>query len=211
MRASVLAVALLFGMFAPSAFALPTMIRLGYVNCAACHIAPQGGGLLNTYGKGIDQAQSLRAGEYVPSASRLASALSWGGRITQDLRLVGQETVSGSTSGPILGALRTRFMYRNNTELGRGIRLSGVVVDALRHTPDLAYDPPVHPAQVYVTQALVSYRAGKNLEISAGRDALPQRAQPSRPRHVHSFPRPIRFLRRAHTGQGLSGGATATP
>src|SRR5262245_23473259 len=101
---------------ARSAFALPTMIRLGYVNCAACHIAPQGGGPLNAYGRGIDEAQSLRGREYVPSRNSLATALSWGGRITQDFRVVGQETLSTTTGGPLLGVLRSRFMYRNNTE-----------------------------------------------------------------------------------------------
>ena len=71
--------------------ALPTMIRLGYVNCAACHVAPQGGGLLNAYGRSIDEAQSLRAGEYEPTTNAVIRALSWGGRITEDLRFVGQE------------------------------------------------------------------------------------------------------------------------
>ncbi len=159
----------------PNAMALPTMIRLGYVNCAACHISPQGGGLLNAYGKGIDEAQSLRAGEYVPSTNRLAVALSWGGRISQDLRFAGQETLSSSTGGPWLGAMRSRFMYRNNTELGRGFRVSGIVVGETRAAPrpNLAYAPPVRPTQVYVTQALLSYRATKRLEFSVGRDALP--------------------------------------
>src|SRR5438477_7466150 len=104
--------------------ALPTMIRLGYVNCAACHVAPQGGGLLNGYGRGIDEAQSLRGGEYSPSENSFANALSWGGRITQDLRLVGQQTISTSTGQPSVGVLRSRFMYRNATELGGGFRLS---------------------------------------------------------------------------------------
>ena len=39
-----------------SAFALPNMVRLGYPNCVSCHINPQGGGILNPYGKGIDEA-----------------------------------------------------------------------------------------------------------------------------------------------------------
>jgi hypothetical protein len=39
---------------AGQAFALPTMIRLGYRECAACHVSPQGGGPLNVYGRAVD-------------------------------------------------------------------------------------------------------------------------------------------------------------
>src|SRR3954447_5031945 len=109
-------------------YALPTMIRLGYVNCAACHVAPQGGGLLNAYGRSIDEAKSLRAGEYQPTTNALIRALSWGDRITQDLRFVGQEQVSTSTNSPVLGLFRGRFMYRNATEFGKGVRASVTVV-----------------------------------------------------------------------------------
>jgi hypothetical protein len=158
-----------------SAFALPTMIRLGYTNCASCHIAPQGGGLLNNYGKGIDQAQSLQGGEYVPSDNSVAKALRFGGRMSQDLRVVGQETLSTTTGGPLLGVLRSRFMYRNATELGGGWRVSAVVVgeNVAAPRPGVAYDPPVKPTTVYVTQALISYRPTKTLEFSVGKDQLP--------------------------------------
>ena len=47
--------------------AAPTMIRLGYADCAACHVSPQGGGLLTSYGRGVDVAQSARAREIPPS------------------------------------------------------------------------------------------------------------------------------------------------
>src|SRR5438128_9339597 len=98
--------------------ALPTMIRLGYSNCAVCHVAPQGGGLLNAYGRSIDQAQSLRGGEYEPSQNSLIQALDWGGRITQDIRAVIQEQATSTTNQPGTDLLRTRIMYRNATELG---------------------------------------------------------------------------------------------
>ena len=42
--------------------ALPTMIRLGYVNCAACHVAPQGGGLLNAYGRFFPRRRVIEGG-----------------------------------------------------------------------------------------------------------------------------------------------------
>ena len=76
------------------ALALPTMIRLGYSECSACHISPQGGGPLNAYGRGIDRAQSLRGGEYAPSTDSLWRALTFGGRTTQDLRTVMQDQAS---------------------------------------------------------------------------------------------------------------------
>lgn len=163
------------GPLARPSLALPTMIRLGYVNCAACHIAPQGGGLLNAYGRGIDEAQSLRGAEYTQTQNSLAKALSWGGRITQDVRVVSQETISTSAGAPVIGVFRSRFMYRNNTEFGKGLRLSAVVVgeNVAAPRPNLAYDPPVKPTQVYVTTALISYRPAKTLEFSVGKDQLP--------------------------------------
>jgi hypothetical protein len=68
---------------ATPALALPTMIRIGYTGCATCHYSPQGGGPLTTYGKGIDQAQSLRGGEY-------QAAVDEHRRLTHDLRMVMQ-------------------------------------------------------------------------------------------------------------------------
>ncbi len=155
--------------------ALPTMVRLGYGNCAVCHISPQGGGLLNAYGRSIDQAQSLRAGEYRPSENRFVKWLSWDDRITQDLRSALQEQLSATANGPLVGKLRARFMYRNATELGKGFRISAVVNgenDSVRR-PALSYEPPIQPREVYITSALLSFRPAKTLEFSAGRDQLP--------------------------------------
>jgi hypothetical protein len=157
------------------ALALPTMVRLGYTNCAACHISPQGGGLLNAYGRSIDQAQSLRGGEYQPSQDPWIQAVDWGGRITQDVRVVLQEQAASTTSQQGTDLLRSRFMYRNATELGGGLRFSfvgtGENVNVLR--PTLAYEPPSNSASFFVNTALISYRPVKNLEFAIGRDQLP--------------------------------------
>ena len=157
------------------ALALPTMIRLGYTNCAACHISPQGGGLLNAYGRSIDQAQSLRGGEYQPSQSSWIDTLDWSGRITQDVRVVLQEQATSTTNQQGTDLLRSRFLYRNATELGAGWRFSfvgtGENVSVLR--PTLAYEHPSDAASFFVNTALVSYRVAKNLEFAVGRDQLP--------------------------------------
>ena len=50
-------------LIAGPAAATPNMIRLGYPQCQSCHLTPQGGGLLTSYGEGIDLAQTLRPRE----------------------------------------------------------------------------------------------------------------------------------------------------
>lgn len=155
--------------------ALPTMIRLGYPNCASCHVAPQGGGLLNLYGRGIDQAQSLQGGEYEPSENPFIQGLNWGGRINQDLRVVMQQQDTSTTGKPGTQLFRSRFMYRNVTDLGNGFRFTGTVTgeNTAAPRPGLSYDPPANPSQAFLNTALLSYRAAPTLEFSIGRDQLP--------------------------------------
>lgn len=146
----------------------PNYVRLGYQQCASCHISPQGGGLLNPYGRGIDEGESLRAREYEPSSI-------WGDRITQDVRGMLQERVSTSTGQPLIGRARARGVYRNATELGKGLRLSFMVSGETSASPRprLAYQAQILPKHFAVTSALLSYRARRNLEFAIGRDQLP--------------------------------------
>ena len=157
-------------------FALPNMVRLGYPNCMSCHVTPQGGGLLNAYGKGIDAAQSWKAGEYQPSKMRLAEILRFGGRVDQDLRMVTSEALNGVTNGPLTGIHRSRFFYRNVTNLGKGFRASAIVSGEpepiLRRAKP--YEPAVTPGGVFVASAMLSYRPKEGIEFGAGRDMLPQ-------------------------------------
>ena len=157
-------------------FALPNMIRLGYPNCMSCHVTPQGGGLLNTYGKGIDAAQSWRAEEYKPSSIRLAEFLRAGGRVDQDFRVVTSEQVNAVTNGAMTGINRSRFFYRNVTTLGKGFRVSAIVSgepDPILRKPK-AYDPVVRPGGLFAASAMLSYRPKEGMEFAAGRDMLPQ-------------------------------------
>ena len=160
---------------APAALALPTMIRLGYTGCATCHFAPQGGGPLNPYGKSIDEAQSLRGGEYRPRDGRMVRALSWNGRIAQDLRLVMPMQRTWSAHDPVEGSVRARLQYRNFTQLPKGfavhVMVTGETDDAPR--PARAYDPAIESSSPVLNIALVRYRIRPGLEIAAGRDQLP--------------------------------------
>lgn len=157
------------------ATALPTMIRLGYADCAACHVAPQGGGPLNTYGRGIDQGQSLRGGEYVPSTDEVSRVLTMGGRISQDLRAVFQEQGAWTTGRPSTAIFRPRLMYRNVTALSASLRASVTVTGESESAPrpSVPYDPSARPSSLFVNTALLHYQASKTLELAGGRDQLP--------------------------------------
>jgi len=150
---------------AATASALPTMIRLGYTNCAACHASPQGAGPLNDYGRGIDRAQSLQGGEYHAAEAHR--------KLVQDLRGVFQGTWVDNSATPAV--YRPRLMYRNVTELSSKVRLSGTatVEGATALRPARSYDPPAESSSLFVNTALVHYRAAKTLEFAAGRDQLP--------------------------------------
>ena len=156
------------GLAAIPSYGFPNYVRLGYQHCVTCHISPQGGGLLNAYGRSIDEGESLRGGEYEPSGV-------WGDRITQDVRGMLQERVSTSTGQPIIGRARARALYRNATELGRGFRVSLTVSGetASSPRPRLAYQPQILPKHFAVTSALLSYRANRRIEFAVGRDQLP--------------------------------------
>jgi len=175
MKAQVLLVALLALLVGSPLFGLPTMIRLGYPNCVSCHYAPQGGGLLNLYGRGIDQAQSLRGGEYAPAIGAFFRALNAGGRITQDLRSIGQESTSSSLGQPWPSVFRDRAYYRNVTTFGKGFRVSVIALGETLSTsrPDRAYDRAIVPGYFSLNSALLQYRPKDNLEFAIGRDLLP--------------------------------------
>jgi hypothetical protein len=155
--------------------ALPNMIRLGYPNCVSCHVAPQGGGILNLYGRGVDEAQSHSAGEYEPGTNRIVSRLSLNGRIDQDVRAVPSMQLSHTPGGPYATIDRARIFYRNVTTLGSGFRLSTLVnaEDEPATRKARAYDPIAPPGHVLIASALVQYRPKDGVEFAVGRDSLP--------------------------------------
>jgi len=148
------------------AHALPTMIRLGYTDCASCHISPQGGGPLNAYGRGIDAAQSLSGGEYEPSPDT---------RLTHDVRFHLQEQGAWPSTTPRTNFFRPRLMYRNVTNISGAFRVSGMVTVEGREAPrpGLSYDPSARGSTLFVNTALIHYKPAAALELAFGRDQLP--------------------------------------
>jgi len=117
----------------------------------------------------------LISGEYSPWEAPFVRFLNGERRITQDLRSVLQQQDVSTDGKAGTQVFRTRFLYRNATELGKGCRftftITGENQNALR--PSLLYEPPSNSAQLFVNTALLSYRAKPSLEFSVGRDQLP--------------------------------------
>ena len=168
--------------------ASPTMIRINYTNCATCHMSPQGRGILNQYGRGIDEAMSLRAGIHEPAQSPMRRFLSAYGRINHDIRLVSyvKHTQSKVTNNPTsyqrLAYLRldyinsTRVTEKHRVSFTAGIDSSPkAATKAYYAPPDRTLNIATKGGDTYLvlTKALWEYRPKEGLEIAIGRDYLP--------------------------------------
>jgi hypothetical protein len=164
------------------------MISYDYPNCIACHVSVQGRGLLNSYGRGIDIAQSYSQRDFTGLFlgrlidPRYASG-TWDGRFSNVLAdflvtaRVNQRLDSGRTD-PTLSALfrqvvffGERNLFRVNTEIGfRDSGLSDTLVGSNRNVTG--------GDNVFLKKLLLEWRleeqgttSGK--ELALGRDYLP--------------------------------------
>jgi hypothetical protein len=146
-----------------SAFALPTMIRLGYNNCAACHVSPQGGGLLTPYGQGIDTAQSLKRRDISTFEERLRSLY--------DVRLTMGASLQNPQQGASTGASTARVMFRNALLLSSHTRVSYQA--GIDSTLNRTTTATMGAADFVISKAVFEYRPKEGLAIQVGRDVLP--------------------------------------
>ncbi len=91
-----------------AAHAFPEMIRHGYVNCTTCHISPNGGGVLNDYGRGL-------------SKELLATWKSEDESSTEHLAAYGAlEHTSVQKWLKLGGDVRSLYLYQNNPYFTEG-------------------------------------------------------------------------------------------
>jgi hypothetical protein len=169
LRQSATALAIIISALATTvvpADASPTMIRLGYARCSACHLAPQGAGLLTDYGKGIDIAQSLNVSEYEPPNPEQTRALRY------DLRLLtsGYQIDAPNSPRPSPPAWLRTYL-RGSANMGGHSRLMATV---------LIESPQGDPSRLFhvrpVAEVLGGYefRATNAFTMSITRDRLPR-------------------------------------
>jgi len=143
-------------------FAYPNMIRLGYPTCSACHVSPQGGGVLNRYGKGIDFAQTIRAGE-PPGSEQPAGTTA---RLLWDIR----------ASLAVDGAPQTATQYGLNTSMRAAIGLSAqqqVVYAFSVRSPSLSTTRSMGAASLGMSRLYYMFQPKDGLALVVGRDDLP--------------------------------------
>ena len=148
------------------ALAAPTMIRLGYADCAACHVSPQGGGLLTSYGRGVDVAQSARAREIPPSDADTRRYL-YDVRfvaVGQDARALASHTSTASSTFQV--QLRNSLRLGDHNRLTYTFGLSG-------QTLPTSSTQTGGSVQVVVPKAIWEYRPKEGVELSVGREELP--------------------------------------
>jgi len=145
-----------------SGAAYPNMIRLGYTWCSACHVSPQGGGVLNRYGRGIDFAQTLRADE-PPDAELPTDATI---RLLGDIRAsLGVEGQRGSETA-----------YSLSTSLRTAIALSSqqtVVYAFSVRSPTLTTTRRQGAASLGMSRLYWAYQPREGVQLVVGRDEMP--------------------------------------
>jgi hypothetical protein len=146
--------------------ASPTMIRLGYADCAACHVSPQGGGLLTSYGRGVDVAQSARAREIPPSDADTRRYL-YDVRfvaVGQDARALASHASTASSTFQV--QLRTSLRLGDHNRLTYTLGLSA-------QTLPTSSTQTGGSAQMIVPKAIWEYRPKDGVELAVGREELP--------------------------------------
>lgn len=120
---------------ATRAQAQPRMISYGYPNCLACHVSVQGRGLLNSYGRGIEIAQSYSKKDLTAILLGRAGNTedvsgNWDGRfgnLLADFILASRlnQRIDSAKADPTLAALYRQVIFlgendafRINTEVG---------------------------------------------------------------------------------------------
>lgn len=169
-----------------SAVALPTMIRLGYNNCAACHLTPQGGGLLTPYGKGIDTAQSLQRRE-IATPDQLRRSLYDVRFVLGASRLSSEQPASSMTSSNVRMMFRNRVMLSSHTAVSYQAGLDTAVSKKTGTSSGTA--------DFVVSKALFEYRPKDGVAFQVGRDTLPTGL---------GLPDPQTFLRRQNDPLGTA-------
>jgi hypothetical protein len=153
--------AVLFMSWSSVAWARPNQIRLGYDNCAACHVSPTGGGLLTTYGVGIDAAQNLKPQD-LNESEFAARDLRW---LAYDVRL----SLSLDREPPDA----TGYGFSTGVRSAFGLGGHRLVYAASLSSPTLARTRTSGAVSVRMSKFYWLFQPKDGVSLTVGRDDLP--------------------------------------
>lgn len=168
--------------------AAPRMISYGYPNCISCHVSIQGRGLLNSYGRGIDLAQSYSKKDFTAmlfgrEGNRDDPSGNWDGRfgnVLIDFLATSRLNYRPDRDkiDPTFFALyrQTIFFdqadrFRLNTEIG--FQDSGLAATSLGPTLTAAGGDIMFLKKLLVEWRIEQKGATAGSEVAFGRDYLP--------------------------------------
>jgi hypothetical protein len=169
------------------AHAQPRMISYGYPNCLACHVSVQGRGLLNSYGRGIDIAQSCSKKDLTAILlGRMGNTEdatgNWDGRfgnVLVDFLLASRlnQRFDPAKTDPTFAALYRQVIFLGENDTLRINTEVGFLDSGL---PDTSLGPnrtATGGNVAFLKKALLEWRFEQNgpsgKEIAVGRDYLP--------------------------------------
>lgn len=151
--------ALLVMWSAAPASATPNMIRLGYATCSACHLSPQGGGLLTPYGKGIDAAQNLRPEDL---AEEFGESVKW---LAYDVRLsLGLDRTPPAATG---------YGFSTSVRSAIGLGHHRLVYAGTVSSPTLARTRTSGAVSMRMSRLFWLFQPKDGISLTVGRDDLP--------------------------------------
>ena len=164
------------------------MISFGYKNCVSCHFSPQGRGLLNAYGRGIDSAQSYSKKDFTamllgrPSNSE-DPAENWDGRIGNVLAdfiisLRWNERLDPDRSDPAAAGVFRQTVFFDKNDALRLSAEGGFVDGGLNETRLGLHQTATGGENFFLKKLALEWRFEANestsgKEIVLGRDYLP--------------------------------------
>jgi hypothetical protein len=153
----------LFAAVSKQASAFPEMVRHGYTNCTSCHMSPNGGGILNPYGRTLSE-QALSGwsqdgeGNFLWSAFKMPDWLNIGG----DFRGMGM--VNNTFAWEDVKAFPMQADMEGSVSVGRFDAVASVGYQAGQNVPDPSMTDNILSRRHYLT-----FHATDNIAIRAGK------------------------------------------
>lgn len=168
-------------------YATPRMISYGYPNCMSCHVSVQGRGLLNSYGRGIDIAQSYSKKDFTAMLFGRAGdnedpGKNWDGRfgnVLVDFLLSSRlnQRLDHDKTDPTFTALYRQVIFLGEKDILRINTEVGFLDSGLADTPLGPNRTAIGGNIVFLKKALLEWRieedGASGKELALGRDSLP--------------------------------------